>query len=54
MKTKTKLIKLSMEYFFVEALLFLCYNEAIVQKNSKEREQVSDESIFNPGRRHCF
>lgn len=47
-------IKLSMEYFFVEALLFLCYNEAIMQKNSKEREQVSDESIFNPGRRHCF
>ena len=40
--------------FFVEALLLLWYNEAIVQKNSKEREQVSDESIFNPGRRHCF
>lgn len=40
--------------FFVEALLLLCYNKTIMQKNSKEREQVSDESIFNPGRRHCF
>lgn len=40
--------------FFVEALLLLWYNKTIMQKNSKEREQVSDESIFNPGRRHCF